>query len=180
MFPKLTRLGVQMDTSSDDTTHWLARMSSADGGTRVPELRHLDLRACNVDGAALVPFIRVLHNLPTLTALGISSPPGGILGSRIFDILCSPVSSADGSTSSVGGEGWVLPRLQGLCFQNCRDVSGHEILRLVLARSGASFDAVGQGGVAPISFLKVSQCYGLDPDVHETLARAVQTLRVIC
>lgn len=145
-----------------------------------------------MDGAALVPFVRVLYNLPTLTALGISSPPGGVLGPRIFDVLCSPASSnqddasssAGPSASSYAAESWVLPKLEALCLQNCRDVSGHEILRVVLARNGAALNLSGRRGeaegVSAIKFVKVSQCYGLDPDVHELLAREVGTLRVIC
>jgi len=178
-FPALRRLSVQMDASNDENTQWLVRMSM-DSATRFPVLRQLDLRSCNIDGVGLVPFVRALHQLPHLTALGLSSPPSGVLGPRLFEVLAmSPdggvVSTAGGdvggSGSGAGGQ-WLLPRLQALCVQNCRDISGHELLQVARARNA------GGPAVSPIRYIKVSQCYGLDPDTHEQLCRAVATVRM--
>ncbi|THH16472.1 hypothetical protein EW146_g4173 [Bondarzewia mesenterica] len=164
LLPSLTRLSVQMDPSADENLHWLVRLA-LDSPTRLPALRHLDLRSCSIDGAAIVPFVRALYHLPTITALGLSSPPSGHIGARIFDVLAR--APAD------WGEAWLLPRLEALCLQNCRDVSGHEILRVVRARN------VGAQGVAAIRYVKVSQCYALDPDVQDQLKRLVDVVRVL-
>lgn len=168
-FPALRRLSVQMDSSNDENTQWLVRMS-IDSATRFPVLSQLDLRACNIDGVGLVPFVRALHLLPNLTALGLSSPPSGALGPRLFEVLgAAPDPSSDGG---VGGQ-WLLPRLQALCVQNCRDISGHELLQIAWARHA------GGAAVSPIRFLKIAQCYGLDNDTHEQLCRVVATVRVV-
>jgi hypothetical protein len=167
-FPALRRLSVQMDSSNDENTQWLVRMS-IDSATRFPVLSQLDLRSCNLDGVGLVPFVRALHQLPHLTALGLSSPPSGALGSRLFEVLASAPDASDGG---VTGQ-WLLPRLQALCVQNCRDVSGHELLQVAWARNA------GGAAVSPIRYVKIAQCYGLDPDTHEQLCRAVTTVRVV-
>ncbi|KAH9994708.1 hypothetical protein BJV77DRAFT_994321 [Russula vinacea] len=155
-FPALRRLS------------WLVRMSM-DSATRFPVLSQLDLRSCNLDGVGLVPFVRALHQLPHLTALGLSSPPSSVLGSRLFEVLASAPDASDGG---MAGQ-WLLPRLQALCVQNCRDISGHELLQVAWARNA------GGAAVSPIRYIKIAQCYGLDPDTHEQLSRAVTTVRVV-
>jgi hypothetical protein len=142
---------------------------SMDSATRFPVLSQLDLRSCNLDGVGLVPFVRALHQLPHLTALGLSSPPSSVLGSRLFEVLASAPDASDGG---MAGQ-WLLPRLQALCVQNCRDISGHELLQVAWARNA------GGAAVSPIRYIKIAQCYGLDPDTHEQLSRAVTTVRVV-
>jgi hypothetical protein len=140
-----------------------------DSAIRFPVLSQLDLRSCNIDGVGLVPFVRALHQLSHLTALGLSSPPSGVLGPRLFEVLATAPDASDG-----GGAGqWLLPRLQALCVQNCRDVSGHELLQVAWARNA------GGAAVSPIRYIKIAQCYGLDPETHEQLCRAVTTVRVV-
>ncbi|KAI9465878.1 hypothetical protein BJY52DRAFT_1113026 [Lactarius psammicola] len=167
-FPALRRLSVQMDSSNDENTQWLVRMSM-DSATRFPLLRQLDLRSCNIDGVGLVPFVRALHQLPNLTALGLSSPPSGVLGPRLFEVLAAAPEASD---AGIPGR-WLLPRLQALCVQNCRDISGHELLQVAWARSA------GGAAISPLRYVKVAQCYGLDPETHEQLCRAVTTVRVV-
>src|SRR5260370_16668918 len=94
--------------------------------TRFPLLRPLDLRSCNIDGVGLVPFVRALHELPNLTALGLSSPPSGVLGPRLFEVLATAPEAND---AGVAGR-WLLPRLQALSVQNCPDISAHELLHV--------------------------------------------------
>ncbi|KAH9965194.1 hypothetical protein BC827DRAFT_1265229 [Russula dissimulans] len=176
-FPALRRLSVQMDPSNDENTQWLVRMS-IDSMTRFPTLRQLDLRSCNIDGVGLVPFVRALHQLPHLTALGVSSPPSGVIGPRLFEVLAmspdaSVASAAGGDIGGSAGSQWLLPRLQALCVQNCRDISGHELLQVARARSA------GGAAVSPILYVKIAQCYGLDPEMHEQLCRAVATVRMV-
>jgi hypothetical protein len=142
---------------------------SIDNATRFPVLSQLDLRSCNIDGVGLVPFVRALHQLSHLTALGLSSPPSGVLGPRLFEVLATAPDASDGG---IAGQ-WLLPRLQALCVQNCRDISGHELLQVAWARNA------GGAAVSPIRYIKVAQCYGLDPDTHEQLCRAVTTVRVV-
>ena len=167
-FPALRRLSVQMDASNDENTQWLVRMS-IDSAVRFPALRQLDLRSCNIDGVGLVPFVRALHQLPHLTALGLSSPPSGVLGPRLFEVLAAAPDAGE-----VGAAGqWLLPRLQALCLQTCRDISGHELLQVVWARNA------GGASVSPIRYIKIAQCYGLDPETHEQLCRVVTTVRVV-
>jgi hypothetical protein len=162
-FPALTRLAVQMDMGSGESLHWLVRLSADGAASRFPKLRHLDLKACNTDGAALVPFVRALHQLPSLTALGISSPPSGHIGGRLFELLASSNGTSDT---------WILPHLQALCVQNCRDVSGHELLQVARARCSAG------PGVAPLRYMKISQCFTLDMDAHQQLTRLIDVVRV--
>lgn len=164
--PALVRLSVQMEHSSDEGMNWLARLGpSVLSQQRFPSLQHLDLRACNIDGPALVPFVRVLHSLPQLTALALSSPPCGSLGTKIFELL----AGGPGAT----GE-WLVPKLQALCVQNCRDVSGHELLRVVLARAGSSVREVED-----IRYLKIAQCYSMDQEVLDQLIQLVETVRIL-
>ncbi|KAH9006419.1 hypothetical protein EDB86DRAFT_3061403 [Lactarius hatsudake] len=167
-FPALRRLSVQMDTSNDENTQWLVRMAM-DSATRFPLLCQLDLRSCNIDGVGLVPFVRALHQLPDLTALGLSSPPSGVLGPRLFEVLATAPEAND---AGIAGR-WLLPRLQALCVQNCRDISGHELLQVAWARNA------GGAAVSPLRYVKIAQCYGLDPETHEQLCRAVTTVRVV-
>ncbi|TFK46771.1 hypothetical protein OE88DRAFT_1666985 [Heliocybe sulcata] len=153
--PALHSLQVQMDSSADETTAWLSLLPM----TSLPALRLLDVRACTLDGASLPPFIRALHALPQITALGLSSPPSGMLGNKLFDLLAA-------------GPPWLLPNLEALCLQSCRDLSGHEVLRVANAR-------LGERGVSPLKYLKFSQCYALDPEVMDQVKRIVPTVYLV-
>lgn len=189
--PSLHRLSIQMEPNNEETTHWLSRLSAPSPTSpyehRFPELRHLDLRACNIDGPALFPFIRALHGLPHLTALALSSPPSGTLGAKLFDLLSSPspsplppasstvptsptdTSFSSSSLSNAPAGVWVLPNLHALCVQNCRDVSGHELLRLVRARQS-------HAGVKAIRYLRITQCYSVDAEVVDLLKGLVDVV----
>jgi hypothetical protein len=57
-----------------------------------------------------------------------------------------------------------------LCVQNCRDISGHELLRLVRARLNHT------GEVKAIRYLRISQCYSVDAEVVDTLKGLVDTV----
>jgi F-box-like len=179
-----------------------------------PALRHLDLRAISTTGPALYTFIRALHGLSQLTALAISSPPSACFGSKLWEILSQPSKtheptgnsvvsgSLDGSNNNQKKkQQWVLPRLTALVVQNARDVSGHEILRVVRARKEAVVDnrltaemqrplTLAMGGeeassgsvpeeeadVAEIKYLKIAACYALDREgeVVDDLKRLVE------
>ncbi|GBE83762.1 hypothetical protein BKA93DRAFT_493351 [Sparassis latifolia] len=162
--PALTRLSVNMEPSSDENMHWLSCMSSA-LRSRSPSLRQLDLRACNIDGTALVSFVRALHQLPQLTALSLSSPRLGPLSMQFFELLAA-------GPATTGA--WILPQLRALCVQQCGEITGHELLRVVRARRDTAIsDANG------ICFLKIAHCEGLDEEVLEQLRSVVHTVRVI-
>ena len=104
-FPNLERLRVQMcDTLDDSGVQWLQHVTFI-SPPRLPSLRYLDLRACKVDGGALFPFARALHNLSELTALALSSPPSGCVGTKLFDVLALG--------QGVGEK--VAPKLEALC-----------------------------------------------------------------
>ncbi|KAI0716379.1 hypothetical protein C8Q76DRAFT_616820 [Earliella scabrosa] len=152
-----------LSVNSGEDLQWLTRISMSP--SRFPALRLLDLRNCNFNGSSLVPLIRALHQLPQLTGLGISSPATGLVGTRIFDMLAAGPDTL--------GE-WLLPRLEALCVQSCGDISGHEILRVVSARRGAAAPEV-----ANISYLKITQCYLLDPEVLARLTELVDTVRTL-
>lgn len=164
--PNLRQLRVQMDHSLEEgNLQWLQHVSSF-SPTHLPSLRFLDLRACNIDGSALFPFIRALRQLPQITALAISSPPSGFMGAKLFDVMTSSPATT--------GDQWILPKLEAFCIQQCRDVTGHELLRLVRARYGPSVrDAVD------IRYLKIAQCFGLDPDILEQITGLVDVVRVV-
>lgn len=162
--PNLERLAVQMDSPSEDNMHWLTQISLTCSQT-FPLLEHLELRGCHIDGAALVPFVRALHNMPQLTALALCSPPTGNIGSKFFDLLA-------GGPALTGR--WILPNLEALCVQNCRDVYGHELLRLVQARQGLSVP-----DVKDITVLRIATYGSLDADVVEQLKQNVDTLQII-
>ncbi|KAI0642546.1 hypothetical protein C8Q79DRAFT_218338 [Trametes meyenii] len=157
--PTLSMLSV----NSGEDLHWLSHISLSP--RRFPCLRLLDLRNFNFGGAGLAPFVRALHHLPQLTGLGLTSPSTGIVGSRLFEMLAAGPDTM--------GE-WLLPRLEALCMQNCADISGHELLRVVGSRRGT---AAGQ--VANIAYLKLSQCYLLDPEALERLKDLVDTVRIL-
>ncbi|KAI0367689.1 hypothetical protein BV20DRAFT_545538 [Pilatotrama ljubarskyi] len=157
--PALSLLSV----NSGDDIHWLTRIALSP--QRYPSLRLLDLRNFNFNGVGLAPFVRALHHLPQLTGLGLTSPASGVVGGRLFEVLAA-------SPDTVGE--WLLPRLEALCIQNCPDISGHELLRVVTSRRGAA--AVQ---VAKISYLKISQCYLLDPEALERLTALVDTVRTL-
>ncbi|RDX41478.1 hypothetical protein OH76DRAFT_1489460 [Lentinus brumalis] len=150
-----------LSVNSGEDLQWLRRISLTP--SHFPSLRLLDLRNCNFSGPALVPLVRALHHLPQITGLGISSPSTGVVGTRIFDMLAAG--------PDILGR-WLLPRLEALSLQNCVDISGHELHRVVLARRGAAALEV-----ANITYLKVSQCYSLDPEVLERLISLVDTVR---
>ena len=152
-----------LSVNSGEDLQWLTRISLSP--SRFPSLRLLDLRNCNFIGPALVPLVRALHHLPQITGLGISSPSAGIVGTRIFDVLAA-------GPDTLGQ--WLLPRLEALSIQNCADISGHELLRVVTARRGAAAPQV-----ANIVYLKITQCYSLDPEVLDRLTRIVDTVRTI-
>ncbi|EPQ52023.1 hypothetical protein GLOTRDRAFT_47586 [Gloeophyllum trabeum ATCC 11539] len=144
--PALHTLQVQMDGAADETMTWLPLVTA-----RLPSLRHLDLRACTLDGVHLAPLVRALHALPQVTALGLSSPPSGVLGTKLFDLLAA-------------GPPWLLPRLEALALQACRDLSGHELLRVAGARAAAGRE---------LRYLKLAQCYAVDPEVMDQVKRVV-------
>lgn len=191
--PSLHRLSIQMEPNNEETTHWLSRLSApsltSPSECRFGNLRHLDLRACNIDGSALFPFIRALHALPHLTALALSSPPSGTLGPKLFDLLSSsspssstvspitptessfPLSSSLATNQPAGV--WILPNLCAFCVQNCRDISGHELQRLVRARLAHA------GEVKVIRYLRISQCYSVDAEAVDTLKGLVDTVVTI-
>lgn len=162
--PALSRLCVQMESTPRENMHWLLRISHATP-TRFPALRYLDLRACSIDGPGLASFVRALQQLPQLTGLALSSPPSGSLGQKIFDLL---------ATGPATRGAWLLPRLQGLCVQFCRDLTGHELLRVVRARN-----TVSDPEVEDIKYLRIEWCYSLDPDALEQLMALVETVRTM-
>ncbi|OCH89203.1 hypothetical protein OBBRIDRAFT_813261 [Obba rivulosa] len=162
--PAMERLSVQLEQSADEDLHWLSR-ASHDALVRFPSLRELNLRGCYIDGAAIVPLVRVLHQLPQLVALSLSSPPSGSFGTQIFDLLA-------GGPAKTGT--WILPRLQALCIHNCRDISGHELLRIVIARHGVSNHEVEN-----IQYLKIATCIAIDGDALNQLVALVDTVRVL-
>lgn len=186
--PSLHRLSIQMDSQNEETTYWLSRLSTP----CFPNLRHLDLCACNIDGLALFPFIRALHALPSLTTLGLSSPRSGILGWKLFDLLSLPspsspspypappipttssttdlpLSSAPPPQSQQAGV-WILPNLRALCVQHCHDISGHELLRLVRARCN------NPGGVEVLRYLRISRCDSVDQEAVDLLKGLVDVV----
>ncbi|KAI5118482.1 hypothetical protein M0805_003514 [Coniferiporia weirii] len=167
--PSLFRLAVQMDTGPEgDNLSWLARLSGAAQAGRLPALRHLELRACTTEGAALAPVVRALHGLPQLTALGLAAPPSGAAGARLFELLAA-------GPERTGA--WLLPNLRVLSLSGCRDVSGHEILRVVRARKAGA--VAGLGGVVPIRMVRLAPCYPLDPDVADSLRQELEELRIV-
>lgn len=161
-FPNLERFRVQMCNTLDETgVQWLQHIASI-SPPRLPSLRYLDLRACNVEGAALFPFVRALRNLPELTALALSSPPSGCIGIKLFDVLTLGHTAAEK----------LAPKLQALCLQNCRDVTGRELIGLAQSR-------LGSNDTGTIEYLKLAQCYSLDLTALEQLAALVSVVRVV-
>lgn len=143
---------------------WLSRLADAAIGGRAPALRQLELRHCTTDGAALGPLIRALHALPALRALGVCAPPSGCAGARLFELL----AAGPARTGT-----WLLPSLRALRLAGCRDVTGHEVLRVVQARS----DAAAEGeGVSRLTYVRLAPCYPLDPEVIEALRGSVDEL----
>jgi len=161
-FPNLERLRVQMCNTLDDIgAQWLQHITSI-SPPRLPSVRYLDLRACNIDGTALFPFVKVLRRLPELTALALSSPPSGCTGTKLFEVLTLGQNTSEKIT----------PKLQALCLQNCRDVTGHELIKLVQSR-------LGSNDVRAIEYLKLAQCYALDLTALEQLTGLVSVVRVV-
>ena len=155
-FPNLERLRVQMcDTLDDSGVQWLQHVTFI-SPPRLPSLRYLDLRACKVDGGALFPFARALHNLSELTALALSSVPN-CLTFWLWDRVSGRRSHRSLKLSAL---------------QNCRDVTGREFIRLVRSRLGSNATGV-------IKYLKLAQCYSLDLTALEQLASLVSVVRVM-
>ncbi|OJT08405.1 hypothetical protein TRAPUB_693 [Trametes pubescens] len=152
-----------VSANSAEDMQWLTHIALSPG--RFPSLRLLDLRNFNFNGVGLAPFVRALHHLPHLTGLGLASPASGVVGSRLFEVLAA-------GPDTMGG--WLLPRLEALCFQSCADISGHEILRVVDARRGAA-----AADMAKISYLRLIQCYSVDPEALERLKALVVAVRSI-
>jgi len=111
--------------------------------------------------------------------------------------LPAPSLALENASSGKDKQTWILPALQALIIQNARDVSGHEILRVVRARQEAFVGSRGAGlglrtdvvadevqraegdgdaVVAQITYLKILGCYTLDRDgeIVEELKRAVR------
>ena len=185
--PALVRLAVQMDAGPEgDNLAWLANLSGAAASGRLPSLRHLELRACTTEGPALAPLIRALHGLPRLAALGLAAPPSGMVGARLFELLASgpSIESPTASTSTMrrtsNTGSWLLPNLRVLSLSGCRDVSGHEILRVVRARLDQPAYATPEtGGAARISMVRIVPCYPLDPEVVDSLKMSCDEVRIV-
>jgi hypothetical protein len=169
--PLLNSLILSMDACDNADLGFLASLLVE---SPLPNLQFLDVRNANTDGTALHSFIRVLRKLPKLIALGICSPPTGTIGGRIFEILSTP-------TSATGKEAWLVPQLKALAITNCRDISGHEVLRVVSARKGAwnsgGGDILKASVVQKLDFVRIAQCYGLEDDIADALQDAVTTFR---
>ena len=167
-FPVLHSLSVQLESGSgsDNGMGWLAGMALR-CSCRMPSLRQLELRHCSVDSASLVPFVNALHALPQITTLCLSASPNGTIGTKLFDLLA-------GGPAVTGC--WLLPRLEALSVLSCRDVSGHELLRLLEARQGV---APGKREVNDIRVLRVAPSYQLDRDIVEALRLNVELLVII-
>ena len=163
--PSLFRLAIQMETGPEsDNVTWLARLANT-CNVRMPNLRQLELRSCNFDGGGLAHFVRALHSMSQLSALGLSAPPNGNLGSKLFDLLAAdPVRMGR----------WILPNLEALSVSGCRDVSGHELLRVVEARRDAPRDEV-----CLIRMLRIFPCYTLDNEIVDQLKESVEVLKII-
>ncbi|EJF57801.1 hypothetical protein DICSQDRAFT_173550 [Dichomitus squalens LYAD-421 SS1] len=151
-----------LSVNSGVDLQWLTQISLT--SSRFPALRLLDLCNCLFTGPSLVPLVRALHHLPQLTGLGISTPATGVVGTHIFDMLAAGPDTL--------GE-WLLPRLEAIGVQNCEDVTGHELLRVVTARRGAAAPEVSN-----IVFLKITQCL-LDSEVLERLTQKVDTVLTV-
>ena len=206
--PSLVRLAVQINSTSSsseaysggDPLGWLARLTEAAHSGRLPLLRHFELRSCPClsDGSALVALVRALHALPRLEALGFATPPGATLGEGLFEVLAGPGRTGD----------WLVPNLKVLSIgSGCRDVTGHEILRVVQARETAASAPRSYGGLdlgveevgfSPIStsslesvefrsvrrpvrlqMVRLAPCFALAPDVVEQLRMALDELRIV-
>lgn len=152
-----------ISANSAEDMQWLSHIALSP--ERFPSLRLLDVRNFNFNGVGLAPFVRALHHLPRLTGLGFASPASGIVGSRLFEVLSA-------GPATMGG--WLLPRLEALCFQSCADISGHEILRVVDARRGAA-----AADVSKISYLRLTHCYSVDPEALERLKALVDVVRSV-
>ena len=164
-FPVLQRLSLQLDSGSgsDNSIGWFESIALK-CSPRMPQLRQLELRHCSVDSVSIAPFVRALHAIPQITALSLTAPPSGNVGLKIFDYLA-------GGPALTGS--WLLPRLEALSVLNCRDISGHELLRLLDARQGV---APGKRDVSDIRVLRLAPCYQLDREVIEALKLGVELL----
>jgi hypothetical protein len=138
--PSLRRLALYMDYSDESDLSFLAGLTPTPkiACDRFPALSELDLRNVNIDGPALFPFIRTLRALPRLRALGVCNPPNGAVSPKLFDLLARPYEGfANPGEDPELASNWLLPNLRALSFNNCRDISGHEIFRVARARNGA-------------------------------------------
>lgn len=142
--PSLKRLALYMDYSDECDLSFLAGSMPTPkiACARFPSLTELDLRNINVDGPALFPFIRTLRALPKLNALGVCNPPNSAVSPKLFELLARPHEgfvepAKDADADAELASNWLLPNLRALSFGNCRDISGHEIFRVVRARNNA-------------------------------------------
>lgn len=185
--PALRRLVLHMDGTEEETLACLAA-AAAQQPSPFPALRTLDLRNVNVDGAALLPLVQALRALPRLTAFGVCSPPSGIAGPKLFDLLARPCEAAatpPPADASPPQSRWLLPDLRALCIQNCRDISGHEILRVLRARIMASLGDDEYGGYVPtkeleverIRHVRINQCFGVEDEMIESIRGVVDVLK---
>ena len=165
-FPHLERIAIQMDSGHEsDNLSWLEHLASASDSGRLSSLHHLEMRACATEDAVLGPIVGALHRLPQITQFGISMPPSGNIGPRLFQALASP--------SGMMGA-WLLPRLQVLSLFGCKDVTGHEVLRVIQARRQAE-----PGSVARVKMVRLVPLYPLDPEVLDTLRENLDELRLM-
>ena len=99
---------------------------------------------------------------------------------QLFKSTVSPITPTESSfplssslaTNQPAGV-WILPNLCAFCVQNCRDISGHELQRLVRARLAHA------GEVKVIRYLRISQCYSVDAEAVDTLKGLVDTVVTI-
>lgn len=165
--PRLERIAIQMDSGHEsENLSWLEHLASASDQGRLSSLYHLEMRACATEDAVLGPIVGAFHRLSQLSQLGISMPPSGHIGTRLFQALCNPSGVMDA---------WLLPRLEVLSLFGCRDLTGHEVLRVVQTRRRADPGS----GVARVRMVRLVPLYPLDPDVLDTLRENLEELRLM-
>lgn len=188
--PSLSRLILHMDTAEEESLACLAAVAQRPNA--FPLLRSLDLRNVNVNEASLLPLVQTLRALPRLSALGICNPPSGVAGPKFFDLLSRPCEPPSlplllDPTSPLEQHRqpsrWLVPELRALSLQNCRDVSGHEVLRVLRARIGGA-EAEDEYGrkrepeVEKIKYVRMNQCFGVEEEMVESIRGVVDTLKI--
>ena len=110
------------------------------------------------------------RSAPGVSATGLTgwqgAPPSGCAGARLFELL----AAGPARTGT-----WLLPSLHALRLAGCRDVTGHEVLRVVHARGDAA--ASGER-VSRLAYVRLAPSYPLDPEVVENLRGSVDQLRM--